>query len=316
MPEVTWNDGKMTTSRTSGGSHTISHETKEHAEEGQTITSGRTPSGVPRDQSQLTDNDVIRVAGGETSVKAAIAAGLVSRNPDGSLTVTRGRSPKGKGNAREARARSAADQQQAQQQEQQGEDHQSEDGGEDVEANMEALDDTTEGVITEAAQKLSPTDVRGAIEDLAKGQYVREEAIGRMASELGIEPDDMQGRVEQVRGAMQEQAMNRMAAHGVADAQEIVNWAWENAPEMMGEAIRTHATQRSTKGYDKVVQAYTEQLDNVAPHALLNAQPGDGIRSIRRADNGKILLTLDDGQEMEYRAAVKAGHIKLSKAKR
>ena len=180
-----------------------------------------------------------------------------------------------------------------------------------VDGAVESVDQGTESTITTLANSVSPSTVMGAVMDFAHGREVNATTISHAASEMGLEPSQVQAMVGQIRGAFETQARAVVDKTGLS-SDEVFNWAYENRPDLMREAIRHQATQRNTSGYQKVAQAYLENLDAINPDALLNAQLGDGLE-IKKGLNGKLVLKTPMG-EMEYRSAVKAGVIKISKA--
>lgn len=251
------------------------------------ITQGRTASGSPVVGGALNENHIVNIGGLETSLKAAIAARLVTANPDGTFSVVSQEARAQAQREREAQAKAEA-----------------------AEA-VETVDRGTEATITTFANGVSPSTVMGAILDFASGQDVREGHITHAASELGMEPTKVRAMVEQVRGAFEAQARSTVDRAGLP-SDEVFAWAYQNKPDLMKQAIREQATMRSTKGYQRVAQAYMENMDTINPDALLNAQLGEGLE-IKKASNGKLVLKTPKG-EMEYRAAVRSGLLKFSRA--
>jgi len=259
------------------------------------ITQGRTASGAPITSGGLNANSIINIGGTETTVKAAMAAGYVQQNPDGSFAIV----------SQQARA-------QVQQQRQQ-EKAQAEAEALGLDGSDEALPQSAEATISTFANRVSPSTAVGAVLDIANGQPVRDSHISHAASQMGVEPSQVQAMVDQVRGAFETQARNVVGRSGV-DADEVFSWAYQNKPEMMRQAIHDQAIKRTTSGYQKLAQVYLENLDAINPDALLGAQLGDGLE-IKKGANGKLVLKTPMG-EVEYRSALKSGLIKISKARR
>jgi hypothetical protein len=255
------------------------------------ISQGRTTSGSPVFGSAITKDSIVNVGGSETSVKAAIAAGLVQTNADGSFSVV----------SQAARVQAQQQQRQAQAEAQ------------NLEIGpQEGVAPQVEDTIHTFASSVSPSTVMGAVLDFSNGQEVRDSHIHQAASEMGIEPSAVRSMVDQVRGAFETQARAVVDNCGLS-SDEVFAWAYQNKPEMMKDAIHQQATMRTTKGYQKVAQTYMENLDTINPQALLNAQLGQGLK-VMKANNGKIVIQTPKGQ-IEYRAAVRSGLIKLSTAK-
>lgn len=258
-----------------------------------TITQARNSFGSPVTGGAIGLNSIINVGGSETSVKAAVAAGLVQANPDGTFSMM----------SQEARAQAQRQKAEAR--------AQAEAAALGADGPVETVDTHTEQTIASFANHVSPSTVMGAINDLSKGLDVRSGYIDHAASEMGIEPSQVRTMMDQVRGAFEAQARSVVNRAGLP-ADDVFAWAYQNKPEMMQHAIRQQATMRTTSGYQKVAQAYLENLDTINPDALLGAQLGDGLE-IKKASNGKLVLKTPKG-EFEYRAAVRSGLIKISKA--
>jgi hypothetical protein len=259
-----------------------------------TITQGRSSSGSPIYGGAINGNSIINVGGGETTVKAARAAGLVIANADGSFSMV-----------------SAATRAQVQQQKQADQDKARAEAQAEELGEVEIVAPQIEGTISTFANSVSPSTVMGAVLDMSNGVDVRDSHIIHAASEMGIEPTQVRGMVEQVRSAFEAQARATVEKTGLT-SDEVFAWANEHKPELMKEAIRHQATQRSTKGYQKIAQAYMENLDTINPEALLSAQLGDGLR-VKKANNGRIVVETSKG-DIEYRAAIRAGLITVSRA--
>ena len=86
MTEIIMNDGAATFTKDIG---TTSHQVNPSPAPvaSGVITQGRTSSGSPILNGALTTNSIINVGGAETSVKAALAAGLIQANADGSFSM-------------------------------------------------------------------------------------------------------------------------------------------------------------------------------------------------------------------------------------
>lgn len=261
-----------------------------------TITQGRTASGSPV-TGGLNANSIVNIGGMETSIKAAMAAGRVQQNPDGTFSVV----------SEEAR-------QQAQQQRQQ-EKAQAEAKALGADGTPEAVDDHTETTFTTLVNGISPSTAMGALLDISNGQPVRDSHIVQGASQMGVEPSQLRAMVAQVQGAFETQARAVVDRSGLS-SDEVFAWASQDPKgrDLMKQAVNQQAQYRTTSGYQKVAQAYLENLDTHNPEALLNAQLGEGLE-IRKGQNGKLILKTPNG-ELEYRAAVKANLIKISKARR
>lgn len=297
MPEITLNDGAASfTPELTRQEATFQVNPFSAPNTSGTITQGRTASGSPV-TGGLNANSIVNIGGVETTVRAAMAAGYVQQNQDGTFSMV----------SQEAR-------QQAQQQRQQ-EKAQAEAEALGMDGTDAALDQSAEATIATFANHVSPTTAVGAVLDIANGLPIRDSHITQAASQMGKEPAQVRAMVDQVRGAFEAQArsvVDRVGPH----ADDVFAWASQDPKgrDLMKQAIQDQALKRTTSGYQKVAQAYLENLDAHNPEALLNAQLGEGLE-IRKGQNGKLILKTPKG-EMEYRSAIKAGLIKISKARR
>ena len=229
-----------------------------------TITEARNSWGSVKTGSDITEASIVNIGGIETTIKAAMAAGMVTRNADGSYAVAGGQ-------------QAPQDQPQA-----------------DPNDGMESLgDEAVEASITEIATKAAASDVVGVINALSKGEGIPETAVGRIASQMGLEPGEAMHRAETIRAAFETQALNTIGKSGF-EAQDVVAWAWENRPDLMKQAIYKQATERTTKGYDGVVKAYLGGLEKSSPQTILNAKLPSGMTAHQQQD-GTIMVTTPQG---------------------
>lgn len=227
------------------------------------VSHARDSWGIVKTGADINENSVVNIRGMETTIKAAMAAGLVERNADGSYSTKGETSPQEQAPA-------------------------------DPNADDERMDDSVETLFTEAVKKASMDDLFGVLNAASKGEATPEAAIGRIASQMGLEPGEVMQRAETIRGAFTQQAMTKIGQSGF-DAQDVVNWAWENRPDLMKQAIYAHVTDRHTKGYDAVVKAYLGGLEKSDPSAILGAQLPNGFTA-RKAADGKIIVSTPHGE--------------------
>lgn len=147
------------------------------------------------------------------------------------------------------------------------------------------------------------------LQQLATSGQILPGTLARAASEGGIEPSVLNERISSIVDGFQHQAETVLRDMGAADAGRFWDWANENHKADLQKAFIAHAMERTTKNYQPIFQAYVETLADHSPDDVLNAQLGEGITA-RKVD-GKIVLTVD-GRQMTYRAAVRAGIVKVS----
>lgn len=281
--QMTYHRGQMT--YTPGGAVTVqgTHDIKAHSSG--RITEGRAAGRSTRVAGSLSDNSIVNVHGMETTVKAALAAGLIVNNGDGTYSVAEGRP-------------APADQKQ--------------DQTDPALADMEALGDKdAEASLTEVCNKASPVEVLGVVNTLAKGEGLSERLVGKIASQMGIEPGEAMERAETIHKAFIGQAMDTIGKSGL-DAQEVVDWAWENKPDLMKKAISRHAADRTTKGYGDVVEAYLDGIEKTSPQTILNAQLPPGCTA-RQGRDGTIIINTPQG-DFSWKSLLRMGAVSVRKA--
>jgi len=256
---------------------------------GSPINSAVTESGRRVTGSDITEDSVVSIKGMSMQIKSAMRAGLIERTQDGSFVVVE----KGQGSPmKKAPSQDAP--------------------SNDDDADMQKLATDVEDAIVDVATNASPGDVLNVLSSVAKGEDPKEAAMGRIASQLGIEPDEAYGRFETIRAGMEKQARQVVSKQGV-DPDEVFDWAWKHRPEMMQQAIKAQATQRTTKGYRQIAKAY---LENNNPHSaddILNAELPKGVTA-RKLPNGKVALNVR-GVEVEFEQAVRMGWITVNRVR-
>lgn len=139
---------------------------------------------------------------------------------------------------------------------------------------------------------------------------IHQNTLARAAEESSLEPSALNDRINTVVQGFQHQAETVLKGMGADDASRFWDWANENHKDAFQKAMTSHAMERTTKGYQPLYQAYVETLADHSPEDVLNAQLGDGITA--RKIDGKVVLDIRGHGQMTYRAAVKAGIIKVS----
>ncbi|CCQ73925.1 hypothetical protein [Magnetospira sp. QH-2] len=269
------------------------------------ITQARSEGGRRLTGDKITENDIVSINGGESTIKAWEAMGYLQRNHDGSFSMTDKATgmdklrPKGikPGNPTEAAPETG--------------EAASDDEDTDQPA-MEGLDGDTETLITEVANGAQPSDVLSSIMSVAKTGEFNQAAMGRIASSLGQEPEAVMEKANSVRAAFESQAIRTVEKTGLS-SDDVFGWAYEHEPKMMQEAIRQHTNYRHTEGYQPVIQKYVQNLDTINPDMILNAQFGEGVEAFRD-DGGRIVLKSEKGT-VPWKTAVRIGMVSLGRAR-
>ena len=225
--------------------------------------------------------------GMEMTIRSALEAGFISQDSEGSFKAGPVDSSAGQEKAPEDKDLDPAD-------------------------AGEFLPEADEAVMQELIDNTSAHDQVSIIQDITSGDGAMDpNTINRAASEAGMEPAQMEAKINSVGMAMLEQANQAVAKHGV-DPQAM--WEHYNEPANLPKlqaAVRKHAMTRSTASYGELAREYISNLDTIDPDAILSADFG-GQGKAHRDDSGKIVVTDASGTTYTWKSAVKAGIIKLS----
>jgi hypothetical protein len=162
---------------------------------------------------------------------------------------------------------------------------------------------------TDYANRVGNMEVTGAVEAIIKSGAVTDHLLGQIAGQLGKDKDAVARDVATVREAFEGQARALVGQN--ADA--IFAWAYENQPQEMQTAIRNHVNLEDARAYDQVAQAYYE---NLSADEILSAANAHQL-SAKREGNGVVTIqTAAMPTRMSWKAACKAGYVGTVSRKR
>ncbi len=243
------------------------------------------PAAIPADSpfsgNDISDETVVDIGGVQTTVGAAVQAGLIRREGAGYVPAEQGQEP----TESEPEAAPAE--------------------------TPEAFDDETEATIGTLASNAPPSAIAAAVDSISRGEAVPDRYIGETASLMGIEPAEAARMVEVVQDAYVAQAHARIASHGL-DPEAVFDWAVANAAGPLREAIQAHTTTRTVSKYDALASAYLEGLDQIDPAYVMASNFGNGITA-RQERDGTVVLNIPGRGEMAWRSAIATGAITIGK---
>lgn len=276
-------DDRHTISRTGG--RVQFDGTPPEVSSGSMIQKAVTETGSPRTGSDITEDSVVSITGIPMKIRDAMRAGLIERTHDGGFSVVTpgAKAPQDNGPA-----------------------------GDDEAGGLEELAPHIEDSITHVARNASPGDVLNVVSSYAKDGTMNEAALGRIASQLGIEPGDAHGRFEEIRSSMETQARLAVSKAG-GDPDAVFEWAWANRPDLMQKAIKSQATERTTKGYGEIAKAYLANNNPYSADDIVNAQFPEGV-SARKLHNGEVVLNVN-GLEIAWKDAMRRGLVNVSRVR-
>lgn len=285
--------GGMSSELTSDGNVTVSTNSRMVGSSADLLPKGGvfervdTPTGT---LDGLNDDTLVSgpsIPGDQMRLSQAVAAGYVVRRPDGTYTFPDG-SRQAPGAPQEA--------QESPQESDPGEGL----GGERIasEESLAALAGLADGQT--ALQ---------AVDQIIAGGDLSDDIVNRVAGTGGMEATALRGQVGQIVADFETQARTVVQRSGL-DPEAVFEWAHENQPDLMRDAMKSHATQRTTSGYDKVTQAYLENLDTIDPEAILGASFANGATAFRHTD-GSVILKDHMGRTFKWRDAVRNGLVSV-----
>ena len=174
----------------------------------------------------------------------------------------------------------------------------------------EAIEQEAEAVLGNLVAGTDPNDQISAVKQVVASPTgeVSPELLAHVAGTLGTNPEALAGQIETIRSGFEAQARTAVEAMGV-NPDAVFEHAWANHPDQMKRVMNDHAMKRSTDGYKSLARNYIENLDTIAPEAVLGADFADGVTA--REDGGKIILTDANGTTYEWRTAVRSGIVSL-----
>lgn len=261
--------------------------------QGSVFSRVQTPDGSLRG---LNDDTIVSgpsIPGDAMKLSHALAGGFVIRNSDGSYS-----DPTGKKST-------PTEQVLGDSQESTGESDESE-GHPDLQGEPIASEESLVALLgnTDGNDQLT------AVNQIVDTGEVSDELVNHVASNLGIEPEALNGQLGTMVSEFESQARATIDQSGI-DSEVVLEWARENDPDTLRQAMMDQATKRTTSGYTNITQRYVEQLDTIDPDAILNANLQNGLKA-HKDDSGRIVLTDSLGRSFEWRNAVRGGLVSVA----
>lgn len=251
------------------------------------------PSGAPRLVGDLKPTDLVDVGGMRTTVQNAERMGLIHRDPGSGIYSEAG--------AKDTKAPPVA--------ERASETRNTQEINPDVDQRLSTPG--AEETISELVKATSAGAQVRALGQIINGGEVERNTLTALASEAGIHPDELSGKLTSVMTAFRNQADEVAKSVGVADVEDLWDWARTTKGADLRKAMSDQAMQRNTSGYRALAQQYVENMDRRNPEAILGAQLGNGI-SVKKAADGRIVVAIAGRGEVSWSTAVRSGLVKIS----
>jgi ribulose 1,5-bisphosphate carboxylase large subunit-like protein len=143
-----------------------------------------------------------------------------------------------------------------------------------------------------------------------------QKVLERMASQAGVEPEDMATTVAFAQEGMQHAIMKHLSPFGVYDQDTFTDFLHSSPQthQKMVESVRDLVMHNSTKGFEGLAEEFTLAADMVDPEGVAGALEDAGIPFTQQRGGGVVLdLTAQGMGQMAFRQAVQLGIIKLSR---
>ena len=258
------------------------------------LSTAMTPWGEKCAPSRINMDTRVWVEGYETTVRVAETMGYIRQNPATGLWQ----------DASGQRTRDAAVERNAESSSKKA-------VGEQEQPKAEPLDDESEAFLGEGYGK-AQGETLAVIHDIvfSPNNEPSPQKVELLAARLGIEPKEASRRVTRVWDAMSAEAERSIAKTTGAAPKDVLEWARENRTEALQEAAMQHVY-TGIPNYSALAMEYTAELADIDPEAVLSAITGSGLK-VRR-EGKHILITDPVYGELEYKSAVRAGLIKVSR---
>jgi hypothetical protein len=166
-------------------------------------------------------------------------------------------------------------------------------------------DPGVEQTVSELVSNVSGSTQLAAIQQIVESGQINALTLGRAASEMMIEPDQLNSMVAPVIAAAEQQARAVMSDSAMGlDAQQVVEFAQQHRRDALNGAMNKQASQRTTKGYAELKQDYILSLGELYPDRALAADVGPNA-SVYKDAKGRVMVKVA-GTDMTWRTAVKA----------
>lgn len=263
--------------------------------EGDFLSTARTPYNFPVTGRGLQPTDTIEIHGMRTSVAAAEHAGLIQRTTAEDIDGNVSRTYKETGPQDDG-----ADQSE-------GPDEAS--GGD----TQFAADETTETLMTQLVQSTTLDTQMSALNGFLRTGEISTDLAMKVAEQSGRAAEEGPGVMAGLVEGMEQAVTQRLEAMGVHNEDAFADFLRSDArlTDQRNEAIRELFMQRSTKGLDKLAGQFAEELDAFAPDDVTGALDASGI-GWQRSSTGLLLIVTPDHGEVPFKVAVRAGIVKVS----
>lgn len=255
------------------------------------LATGRTQSGMRRHMSELSPTDLVTINGTPLEVRTALRLGYLDGSPGNYRDTGLAAKDVAAGGAPAAPKSDVKP---------------------DYTGNETAFEDNrTESLLGSIAGAThAGAQIRAMTEVISKGE-VSADTLRAMADTAGVSPQRLQADLAQVQDAFAGQAAKFVTGSGVPDPEAFFDWAEQHHRGEFKDAMSQHVMDRNPKAYAKLVSKFLASGETSVPADIMEASSDTGVR-VRKVD-GQVVLDLPGIGTMSYAAAVRQGHVKLSR---
>jgi hypothetical protein len=248
------------------------------------LSTARSLAGRQLTGSDIKPNTKVIIPGaGETTVAAAVAAGFLTRNSDGSYS--------------EVDAPAAA---QGQQQSTQGQPEAQPEAQEP--ARVADLPGAAHEYAQDFTSRVGNIDIERGLSDVIETGALSQDALARIAGQMQLEPGEVSSRAATIQAAYRAQA-NEMVGPA---AEQIFAWANQHDRAALRKAVDQHVKYEAPDAYNGIVRNFWM---NLSPEEILGASNASQVNP-RRESNGSISVqTKDMPSRMSWQTAVRLGFV-------
>lgn len=243
----------------------------------------RNANGRTLSSAEVRPDSIITIAGIDTSIRAALAAGLIAETATGYAPVGEalgtGNDDSNTGNNPNKPAN-------------------------DAPVAIEALDAESEALISNVVSKVTDGDRASGVRTMIDNGVLTQDITNRMATQLGMTPQQVTEKAAQLDRAFRDQAAKVVGSNSEA----VFQWARNNAANDLKMAVLSHVNDGSTAGYKELATRYTESIPEHSPQ-LLNAAIGMGL--VNRERDGTFTVNHPKSGRVSWKVALRTGLIKV-----
>lgn len=270
----------------------------DHGYQGSIIGSARTEGGSPIVSRSVNATDRVTLPGGmTTSINAAVLAGFLTRNADGSFSDIQ--TPQTLKNPAQAVPF--------------GQDQSSPDDAPEAPPEF-TIGDAGEDALAALSESVPQGDMIRATDEILRLGEVSENTLARMAGYAGLEPEEMAAQIETAHQGFYETATAHLADHGVVNEDAFQAYLSDNPHQMQklletSRGLMTSKEASATDGLTDIASAFVENGDKYMPQEVKDALDEVGF-DYETGANGRIMVKID-GYPVPWNVAVRQGLIKF-----